>query len=151
MSSRSLPGVRKSGTALGNAQPPPNGVVRVRVKCCDIPLSVATTDVVTASETAVAWAVKVALVAPAATSTDAGIVSAVVAVPKFNATLRPPLGEGADNETVQVEVPGVTTVAGEQESVLTKTGGNRLKENVAEVPLRLAVRMALAGAVTAPA
>jgi hypothetical protein len=104
----------------------------------------------TASETAFAVTVKRALVAPAATNTDAGIVIAAVAVPNFKATLTPPLGAGADNATVQVEMPGVTTVAGEQETAFTENG-NRLKENVAEAPLRLAVTTALATAVTAPA
>ena len=104
----------------------------------------------TASETAFAVTVKRALVAPAATNTDAGIVIAVVAVPNFKATLTPLLGAGADNATVQVEMPGVTIVAGEQETVFTENG-NRLKENVAEAPLRLAVTTAVAAAVTAPA
>ena len=141
---------RRSGAARGNAQPPPNGEVRVRVKVCDDPLRVATTDVVTASETAFAVTVKLALVPPAATNTDAGIVSAVVAVPSFNATVTPPVGAAADNAIVQVDEPGVTTFVSEQESVFTKTGGNRLKENVAEAPLRLAVRTAEAGAFTGP-
>ena len=108
-------------------------------------------DVMTASETAFALTVKFALVAPAGTNTDAGIVSAVVAVPSFNATVTPPVAAAADNATVQVEVPGVTTVVGAQESVFTKSGGSRLNENVAEVPQRLAVRTVVAGAVTGPA
>ena len=111
----------------------------------------AITDVVTASETAFALTVKFAVVAPAATNTDAGIVSAGVAAPNFKATVTPLVAAGADNPTVQVEMPGVTTVAGEQESVFTETGGSRLKENMAELPPRLAVRTVVAGAVTGAA
>jgi len=56
--------------------------------------------------------VKPPLVAPAATVTLAGTVTLVLLLD--NARVTPPVGAGADNVTVQLEVPGAVTLPGEQ-------------------------------------
>jgi hypothetical protein len=61
---------------------------------------------------AVAVAVKKPLVCAAPIVTPGGTVT--LALLLDNTTITPPVGAGADNVTVQVEVPGATTVPGEQ-------------------------------------
>ena len=60
--------------------------------------------------TAAAVAVKVAEVAPAATVTEAGTVTAVLSLESV--TVAPPVGAAAVRVTVQPLVPGVASVAG---------------------------------------
>ena len=70
--------------------------------------------------TDVPLAVKVAVVAPAATVTDAGTVR--LALLLETATAAPPLGADPLRVTAQVEVPGVVIVPELHETELTVTG-----------------------------
>jgi len=66
-------------------------------------------------------AVKVPVVAPAATVTLPGTVTLELLLDK--PTLAPPVGAAALSVTVQLEAPGETTLAGLQLTLLTVTGG----------------------------
>jgi hypothetical protein len=123
----------------------------VREKLLDVPFRVAAAEVVVAAETAAALMVKVAVVAPAGTSTEAGMVTADMAVPSFNATVDPPVGAACARVTVHFELAGVTIVAGVHERALTAAPTCSGREKVAELPDRLATRIAVAGAAIVPA
>jgi hypothetical protein len=108
--------------------------------------------VVVAVETAAAFTEKLALLDPAATVMDDGIVIAATGVPSLSATFAPVLDAGCVRVTVQVEVPGVRTVAGVHTSAwITGTGGRSDSKKLAELPLRLATTIAVAAALTVPA
>jgi len=81
--------------------------------------------------------VKLVVVAPAATVTEVGTVSA--ALLSETATLEPPVGAAWDNVTVQVALPPEMTVAGVHCKVVTVTGGVTVTSEVAEPPFREAV------------
>jgi len=94
--------------------------------------------------TALADALKLVLVAPPGTVTEAGTVSA--RLPLDSNTWTPLAGAAADKATVQLVEPGVCTVVGEQVTVeMTGPGGGAVSdtEAVLEVPFRLAVRLAV--------
>ena len=97
------------------------GAARFRVKVCELLFALAVTTAVWLVVTDPAVAVNTAVVAAAATVTLAGTVVLVLLL--LNATANPPDGAAALNVTVQEEVPGVFTVAGEQLKLLTVTGG----------------------------
>jgi hypothetical protein len=83
-------------------------------------------------------ALKLALVAAAATVTEAGTVSAEL--PEERATADPPLGAPLERVTVQVLLAFEARLGGLQASEVTVIGGAvRLIEAVAELPLRTAV------------
>jgi hypothetical protein len=86
-------------------------------------------------------AVNPPLVALAATVMVAGTVTLVLLLAK--PTLVPPAGAAALSVTVQLEVPGETTLAGLQLTVLTVTGGEMLSAKVFEPPPMLATRVAV--------
>jgi hypothetical protein len=88
-------------------------------------------------------AVKFAVVAPAATVTDAGTVMA--ALFEESVTADPPVGAACDKVTVQVEVAPDRTAEGEHckpEMVVTP-GGVAVTEAVCEVPFTVAVTVAV--------
>ena len=86
-------------------------------------------------------AVKEPLVAPAAIVTLAGTVTLVLLLDK--PTLAPPVGAATLSVTVQLEVPGETTLAGLQLTLLTVTGGVALSAKVCDPPFKLALSVAV--------
>ena len=79
-----------------------------------------------------------AVVDPAATVTEAGVVSA--ALLSDVVTLDPPVGAAADSVTVQVEVAPDTTLFGVQASLVTVTAtGVTVTVAVFELPFNAAV------------
>ena len=86
-----------------------------------------------------AVAVKVPEVDPAATTTEAGTVSA--ALLDDNVTVEPPVGAACGSVIVQFEVAPETTLDGEHCSVVTVTGVTAI-EAVAELPFSEAVTVA---------
>ena len=96
-----------------------------------------------------AVAVKLAVVAAAATVTEAGTVSAALLLD--NATEEPLVGAALDKVTVQVEEPPEATVFGEHASVVTVATGETVTEAVAELPSKEAVRVTAVDVVTVPA
>ena len=82
--------------------------------------------------------VKLAVVDPAATVTDAGVVNA--ALLSDVVTLAPPVGAAADSVTVQVEVAPDTTLFGVHASLETVTAtGVTVTAAVVELPFNAAV------------
>lgn len=86
-------------------------------KTCETPLAVAVRVADWDEVTVATVAVNVAVVALAATLTEAGTVTAVLLLDRL--TLRPPVGAGADKVTVQVSLPAPLKVPVEQESALS--------------------------------
>jgi hypothetical protein len=89
---------------------------------------------------AAAVALKVALVAPAATVTDVGTVSRVLLLARV--TTKPPVGAAWVSVTVQVLTALWPRLAGLQATAETCMGATRLKVAVWEAPFRVAVTMA---------
>jgi hypothetical protein len=92
------------------------GALPVRVKVCEAPLSEAVSKAVWFELMLATVAVKVALVSPAPTLTLAGTVMLALLLDKV--TVEPPAGAAAVRLTVQLDVPGAFTVAGEQLKLL---------------------------------
>jgi hypothetical protein len=86
-------------------------------------------------------AVNVALVNPAPTLTLAGTV--ILALLLDSVTVDPPAGATPVNVTVQLEVPGAFTVAGEQLKLLGWAGDTKLSVTVFVTPPVLAVTTAV--------
>ena len=86
-------------------------------------------------------ALKLAEPAAAATVTDAGTVS--VALLFDRVTIAPPVGAALLRLTVQVLEELGPRLAGLQASAVTNTGATRLTLALAELPLYVAVRVAL--------
>ena len=84
-----------------------------------------------------AVAVKLAVVEPAATVTEAGTGSAVLL--DETATLEPAVGATCDNVIVQVVLPPEVIVAGVHCKVVTVTGGLTVTDEVAELLFSAAV------------
>ena len=80
-----------------------------------------------------AVAVKLADVAPEATVTDAGTVSAAALLESVSAT--PPEPAACDSVTVQDEVPPELRLVGLQDSALTLSGASREIDAVCELLL----------------
>jgi hypothetical protein len=93
--------------------------------------------------------VNAAVLAPDGTVTVLGIVT--FELYSESATVNPAAGAAPDNVTVQFDVPGVLTVAGEQLSPLSVPGRLRLTVVVLLCPLQLAVSVAVWSTVTVPA
>jgi hypothetical protein len=95
------------------------------------------------AKVAAAVALKVAVVAPAATVTDAGTVSAVLLLASI--TLEPPVGAVWVSVTVQVLTPLGLRLVGLQARPDTRTpaDANRLMVAVCELAPRVAVTVAL--------
>ena len=96
-------------------------------------------------------AVKVAVVALAATVTEPGTVRTLLLLE--SATEAPPVGAAADNVTVQVAVVFEARLAGEHwsdETLAAACGGATVIEAVLELPLSEAVIVAVTLAVTVP-
>ena len=85
-------------------------------------------------------AMKVAVVAAAATVTEAGTVS--VALLSESVTAVPPMGAALERVMVQVLVPLEFRLVGEQAREERVTGATRLMVAVLETPLRVAVTVA---------
>jgi hypothetical protein len=91
--------------------------------------------------TAPAAAVKAVEEEPAATVTEAGIVS--TALLSESAMVTPPVGAGLESETVHVEAPPEGIVAGEHCSADSVGGGAEMEsEAVADLPSSEAVMVA---------
>ena len=90
---------------------------------------------------AAAVALKVAVVPPAATVTDAGTVSKILLL--ASATLDPPAGAVWVSVTVQVLVALCPRLVGAHAKVDTTTGASRLMAAVCELLPRVAVTVAL--------
>jgi hypothetical protein len=126
-------------------------VVSVRVKFFEIPARVAvSTSVRSTSTAAVAVAVKVPLLCPLPMLRLPGTVrleSLLVRV-----TFRPPDGAAAVRLTVQVDVPGAFTLAGEQLRALIWAPVVKVKLKVADAlwPLSVAVTVAFWLVATVP-
>ena len=90
---------------------------------------------------AAAVALNVAVVAPAATVTDAGTVSEALLLPSV--TLDPPVGAVCVSVTVQVLTALWPRLAGLQATVETRTGACRLMVAVCELAPRVAVTVPL--------
>ena len=88
-----------------------------------------------------AVAAKVAVVAPAATVTEAGAVSSAELEERLTKTL--PAGVAALAVTVQVLLPPELSDAGAQASAVTFTGGARLRDAVCELLFNAAVTTAV--------
>jgi hypothetical protein len=88
-------------------------------------------------DTVPAVAVKFAVVAPAATVTDAGTGSA--ALFEESATEAPPVKAARDRVTVQVEVPPNVTELGEQDRPETAGAGGVTVTEAVVLPFRVAV------------
>ena len=85
-----------------------------------------------------AVAVKLAVDAPAATVTEAGVVNAELL--SETVTAEPPVGAAADSVTVQVDVAPEAMLVGEHASLETVTaGGVTVTAAVAELPFSAAV------------
>jgi hypothetical protein len=105
------------------------------------PLALAVTVPVELLEIVPAVAEKVAVVAPAATVTEAGAVSS--ALLDEMATRTPPAGAAALVVTVQLLLAPEFSDVGAQASVVTMTGGARLREAVCELPFNASVMTAV--------
>jgi hypothetical protein len=114
------------------------GALTLRVKLWVTPFRLALR---TADVFVLTVAVKEPLVWLAAIATPLGTV--MLALLLDNATVTPPVGAGADNVTVQVEVPGATTVPGEQLRLLGTALTLRLTLVVWLWPLSVAVMVAV--------
>ena len=90
---------------------------------------------------AAAVALKIAVVAPAATVTIAGTVSEVLLL--ASVTLDPPVGAGWASVTVHVLAALCPRLVGLQATPETKTGASRLMVAVCELLPRVAVTLAL--------
>ena len=90
---------------------------------------------------AAAVALKVAVVAPAATVTDAGTVSEALLLARI--TLDPPVGAVWVSVTVQTLVALCPRLVGLQATPETRTGASRLMAAVFELVLRVEVTVAL--------
>ena len=90
---------------------------------------------------AAAVAVKVVVVAPAATVTEAGTVSSVLLL--ASVTLDPPVGAVCVRVTVQVLTALCPRLAGLHATPDTRTGASRLMVAVCELLPRLAVMVAV--------
>lgn len=96
-----------------------------------------------------ALAIKVAVLEPAATVTDAGTVKALLL--SEIATLTPPLGALLLNVTVQVLIPPANTLGEAQLSPVNVMGATNAREKTCELPFRLAVICAVWSALMLPA
>ena len=90
---------------------------------------------------AAAVALNAAVVAPAATVTDAGTVSAALLL--ASVTLDPPAGAVWVSDTVHVPIALCPRLAGLQATPDTRTGATRLTAAVCELLPRVAVTVAL--------
>ena len=90
---------------------------------------------------AAAVALKVAVVAPASTATEAGTVRETLLL--ASATLDPPVGAVCVRVTVQVLMALCPRLVGLQDTPETKTGANRLIVAVLELAPRVTVTVAL--------
>jgi hypothetical protein len=96
-----------------------------------------------------AVAVNVAVDAPAATVTDAGTVSKGWSLESD--TIEPPVADGPDRVTVQVDKVAVVSVVGVQLNEPTTIWGTRETTVFAELPVIVAVRVADCALLTVPA
>jgi hypothetical protein len=106
-----------------------------------LPLTEAVMVALWEDDTVPAVAVKVAVVAAAATVTEAGIVRTVLLSER--ATAVPPAGAVFDSVTVQVLVPFEFRLVGEQVSEERVTAVTRLTDAVCDAPLSVAVTVAV--------
>jgi hypothetical protein len=114
-----------------------------------VPLPVAETVTTVSAATVPAEAEKEALVAPAATVMEAGMVRAALLSERV--TRRPAAGAAAVRVTVQEAVPPEVTEEGLQERVLGTGRGEMVTEAVLVVPLPVAETVTTVSAATVPA
>ncbi len=116
------------------------GVTKLMVAGLELPLYVAVTVAIRLLLNAPVVALKLAVVDPAATVTDAGTVSAAWLL--LSDTDAPPVGAAFDNVTAQELVALDPRLVGLHTSELTNTGATRLIVAGAELPLYVAVTVA---------
>ena len=142
-----LPEVMEAGEH--ESVPGMSGAVTVTEAVREVPLAVAVTTTTVLAVTEAAVAEKTAEVAPEATVTEAGTVSA--ALLSERATDTPPAGAAAERVTVQEEDPPEVIEVGEHERVLGTGRAVTVTEAVLEVPLAAAVTMTVVLAITGEA
>ena len=118
------------------------GAKRLIVAVCELVPSVAVTVALwLLAIVAAAVALKVAVVAPAATVTEAGTVSDALLL--ASVTLDPPVGAVCVSVTVHVLTALCPRLVGLHATLETSTGASRLIVAVCELPPRVAVTVAL--------
>jgi hypothetical protein len=117
------------------------GATRLTVAFAELPLYVAVTVALWSLGMAVVAALNVAVVAAAATVTDTGTVRVVLVF--VNVTNAPPVGAALVNAIVQVLEAFCPRPVGLQESDDTRAGAERPMAALAELPLYVAVTVAL--------
>jgi hypothetical protein len=125
------------------------GDVSARANVRLIPLAEAVIVAVTSAPTAAAVAVKVPVVAEAATVTDEGTVT--LALLLDSDTVIPPAWAGRLSDTVQVEVPGPWTEAGAHDTLLSCGSAETTTVSVRVTPLAPAVTVTVWSLDTDPA
>ena len=125
------------------------GAVNPRENVADPPLRLAVRVALVALVTAVAVAVKLAVVAPPFTATEAGTVAEALLLDRL--TLKPPAGAAELKVTVQALVPGVATEAGVQLKLAGWTSGLTVMLAVRLTPAADAVMVAVVELETDPA
>jgi hypothetical protein len=110
-----VPGVQVNVVSVGA------GGCTASEKFAELPLRLAASTAVAGAETVATLAVKLALLAPVAIPTDAGIATCAVVLPTPNVTVTGIVA--ADFKlTVHVALPGVTTVLGLHDTPATRLG-----------------------------
>jgi hypothetical protein len=125
------------------------GATRLRVALVVLLFKLAVIIAALSTDTADTVAAKTALVAPAATLTEAGIVTN--ALLSESATTAPPVGARLLKVTVQEAVVPEPRVAGVHANEVSVTGGVRLIVAVLELPFKDAVTVTVCAAAIAPA
>ena len=121
-------------------------------KLWELPFNLPTNVAVVEALTAAIVALNVAVVAPWATVTEAGIVTLAV-LETDTPTLRPPLGAAADVVKVHDALPGVVRGLGEHVNALSVTGGGgggaNCSTKLCELPFKVPTNVAVVAALTA--
>jgi len=124
------------------------GATRVKLAVCEAPFKLAVTAALCVLVSVPAVAVKVAVVAPGVTVTDAGTLKAALLL--ATATTLPPAGAAWLNVIVQVVEELAFTLAGLQDRPVTTMGATKVKLAVCVVPFKLALTVALCVVIGVP-
>jgi len=125
------------------------GGANCSTKLWELPFNVPTNVAVVEALTAAIVALNVAVVAPWATVTEAGMVTLAV-LETDTPTLRPPLGAVADVVKVHETLPGVVKGLGEHVNALSVTGGGaNWSAKLCELPFKVPTKVAVVDTLTA--